>query len=98
MPALSPCPSYSDVQTPLLSAKRAQKVHSTPGVTTFLVPGKRAIMGWDAQGSLAAVWLSIPTNIDSLSPATGVLGKAKSNLYYLPNPQESRQEMLVSRN
>lgn len=64
----------------------------------FLVPGKHASMGWDAQGSFTAVWLSIPTNIDSLSPATGVLGKAKSDFYYLPNPQEHRPEMLVSRN
>lgn len=61
----------------------------------FLVPGKHASMGWDVQGSLTAVWLSIPTNIDSLSLATGILGKAKSNLYHLPSPQESRQEMLA---
>lgn len=59
------------------------------------MPGKHASMGWDVQGSLTAVWLSIPTNIDSLSPATGILGKAKSNLYHLPSPQESRQEMLA---
>lgn len=96
MPALCPGPSYPGVQTPPLSARRAQKFHRTQGVTLFLVPGKHASLGWDAQGSLPAVWLSVPTNIDSLSAATGILGKAKSNLYHLPNHQESRQEMLAS--
>lgn len=37
-PAISPCPSYLAVQTPSLSARRAQKVHSTLEVTTLQVP------------------------------------------------------------
>lgn len=49
--------------------------HHTPGTTPW-VPGKHASMEWDACGLLTGFWLFIPTNIDSLSPATGTLGKA----------------------
>lgn len=45
-------------------------------------------MGWDAWGSLTAFCLFIPTNADSLSPATEILGKAKSSFIIFPVPKK----------